>query len=320
LLGLRAATYNISTSKYQQNLLKLTNYTGHREEPIAESVRLTVDSLYQSNIWSGVKTRKSLKLQENEFCILKGGNSGRSSVRCYQRAGKLFRVPSDIRIGDIEPLNNEQAYAMQLLMDPDVKMVTLTGRAGSGKTLLSIAAALDQVLGEEPEYSKVVISRSLTVMGGKDKLGFLPGGLKEKLQPFIMPLQDAIDFVLGENNDALAYLSGDFVDQKNKQPPKIEVEPLQFIRGRNIRNSIMIVDEAQNLTVQDIKTIITRISDNSKIILLGDLDQIDNYYVSRTTNGLAQTIEKFKDSEIVGHIQLLDGVRSELATEAADRL
>ena len=167
----------------------------------------------------------------------------------------------------------------------------------------------------------------MTVLGGKDRLGFLPGDLKSKLQPFILPLRDAIEQILGSNHDVYEVVTGDleatkFAHKGQGRAPKpiIEVEPLQYIRGRNIRSSFMIVDEAQNLTEQDIKTITTRMDDHSKLFLLGDLDQIDNFYLSRTSNGLAQTIEKFKSSSIAGHIQLKKGVRSQLATEASERL
>jgi PhoH-like ATPase len=311
LFGLKAAMYKISTSKYQQNLLKFSDYLGYRSEPINETTKLTVNSIY-TNKKEGVKVRKTLKLQENEYCIVKGSGS----ARCRHNDGRIYPIDTNIRAGKIKPLNNPQAYAIDLLMDPDVKLVTLTGKAGSGKTLLSIACGLEQVL-HSGVYKKLIVSRSLTVMGGKDKLGFLPGDLKSKLDPYVMPLKDAIDFVMGDENQVLEHLS----DVSNpKVKPLIEIEPLQYIRGRNIRNAFMVVDEAQNLTVQDVKTIVTRIGEDSKIILLGDIDQIDNFYLSRTSNGLSQTIEKFKDSKLAGHIQLLDGVRSTIATEAADRL
>jgi predicted ribonuclease YlaK len=201
-----------------------------------------------------------------------------------------------------------------LVEDPEHLYVT-DNYVVTHNTLIGIACGLHQTDMTEdldPLYKKLIISRSLILLSGKDRLGFLKGGLDEKLAPFILPLKDAVDQVLGEDKDGFEYL--------RKDKKILEVEPLQYIRGRSIRNAYFIVDEAQNLTRQDIKSIVTRLGDGSKIILLGDLDQIDNYYVTKSSNGLAQTIEKFKDSPIAGHIELQAGVRSMLATEAANRL
>lgn len=324
-LGLKASMYGIPHTKYQDKLKEITAYSGYRTEPIFATKSLPVNKVLNSH-YNGVPFSNTRhKLQENEFFIYKDHNS---QIRCFYREGHIYPLETgQISVGNIKAKNLEQAYALTLLLDPDVKLVTITGPAGGGKTLLSMAAAIDQAMDmEEPIYEKIVMSRSLTVLGGKDRLGFLPGDLKSKLQPFILPLKDAIEQILGADHNVYEVVTGDLEPAKfNQKVGKhdrsvIEVEPLQYIRGRNIRNSIMIVDEAQNLTEQDVKTITTRMCENSKLILMGDLDQIDNFYVSRTSNGLAQTIEKFKDCKLAGHVHLRKGVRSPLATEAAHRL
>jgi PhoH-like ATPase len=172
-------------------------------------------------------------------------------------------------------------------------------------------------------YEKIVVSRSLVLLSGKDKLGFLKGGIKEKLDPYLLPLKDAVDQVVGADAMAFDYLTATTVGSpENSKPskPKIEIEPLQYIRGRNLKDVFFIVDEVQNLTLMEVKTIVSRIGEGSKIVLLGDVDQIDNPYLSKYTNGISQVIERFKDSKIAAHISLKDGVRSQLASEAAERL
>jgi len=204
--------------------------------------------------------------------------------------------------------NKEQAFAIDLLMDPSVKVVSLVGRAGSGKTLCAIAAGLQQTIGLRGEnvYDRVIVSRPVQPLG-KD-IGYLPGTMEEKMLPWLMPIQDNLQFLLGGDKNAL---------QMYMDKGKIEIEALTYIRGRSISNTFMIIDEAQNLTAHEIKTIITRVGEGTKIILTGDIEQIDNVYVNETTNGLAHAVEKFKLYPIAGHIMFKKGERSEIATLAA---
>jgi PhoH-like ATPase len=204
--------------------------------------------------------------------------------------------------------NKEQAFAIDLLMDPTVKVVSLVGRAGSGKTLCAIAAGLQQTIGLRGEnvYDRVIVSRPVQPLG-KD-IGYLPGTMEEKMLPWLMPIQDNLQFLLGGDKNAL---------QMYMDKGKIEIEALTYIRGRSISNTFMIIDEAQNLTAHEIKTIITRVGEGTKIILTGDIEQIDNVYVNETTNGLAHAVEKFKLYPIAGHIMFKKGERSEVASLAA---
>ncbi len=204
--------------------------------------------------------------------------------------------------------NKEQAFAIDLLMDPSVKVVSLVGRAGSGKTLCAIAAGLQQTIGLRGAnaYDRVIVSRPVQPLG-KD-IGYLPGTMEEKMLPWLMPIQDNLQFLLGGDKNAL---------QMYMDKGKIEIEALTYIRGRSISNTFMIIDEAQNLTAHEIKTIITRVGEGTKIILTGDIEQIDNVYVNETTNGLAHAVEKFKLYPIAGHIMFKKGERSEVASLAA---
>lgn len=319
-LGLKAEAYGIKNFAFQpEGKYVKSEYKGYRE--IEETNDLLIDDLYSKR---GIVCPKWLKPHENEYFIVKNPVTRKSAMCVYQ--DKILKlIDNKVTCMGITPLNSEQLFALDLLLNPQIKLVTLTGLAGSGKTLLSIAAGLAQCTGLEGEYDRMMISRSLVLLSGKDKLGFLKGGIKEKLEPYLLPLKDAIDQVMGEDNLAFEYLTGSINDGSsdkvhNKKQPKIEIEPLQYIRGRSLRNVFFIIDEAQNLTLSEVKTIISRAGENAKIILLGDIRQIDNPYLNAYNNGIAQVIERFKDSKIAGHIALREGVRSDLATEAAEKL
>jgi len=216
-------------------------------------------------------------------------------------------VHSSIPDWNIKSRNKEQAFAIDLLMDPRIKVVSLVGRAGSGKTLCAIAAGLQQTIGlRENSYSRLIVSRPVQPMG-KD-IGFLPGTMEEKMLPWLMPIQDNLQYLMGGDKSALQL----YLDKG-----KIEIEALTYIRGRSISNAFIIIDEAQNLTMHEIKTIITRIGEGSKIVLTGDIEQIDNIYVNETSNGLAHAVEKFKEFPLAGHVTFKKGERSEVATLAS---
>jgi PhoH-like ATPase len=214
----------------------------------------------------------------------------------------------------VKSRNKEQQFAMELLMDRDIKIVTLIGKAGSGKTLCTIAAGLQQTVDDflvkgDPYYTRMIVSRPVQPLG-KD-LGFLPGTLEEKMKPWLTPIQDNLQFLMGNDKTTLDM----YLDRG-----RIEIEALTYIRGRSIANAFIIIDEAQNLTTHELKTIITRVGEGSKIILTGDVEQIDNAYVDETTNGLTHAVEKFKGFELAGHITLMRGERSKVATYAAKHL
>ena len=227
-------------------------------------------------------------------------------ARFYKYNDPLVKMYKMDDVWGIDARNKEQSFALELLMDPDVEVVSLIGQAGSGKTLLAVAAGLEQVLGDDNEYKKLIVSRPIQPLG-KD-IGFLPGTLEEKMDPWLMPIKDNLEFLLGNDRDTVKMYFEKGV---------IEIEAITYIRGRSITNAFIIIDEAQNLTRHELKTILTRVGEGTKIILTGDIEQIDNIYIDETSNGLTYAVEKFKEHDISGHITLQKGERSKVATLAA---
>ena len=247
----------------------------------------------------------------NQYVMLvSNANEKKSALARYKNSFEPLQqvIHKDIHDWNINARNKEQAFAIDLLLNPDIKIVSLIGRAGSGKTLMAIAAGLQQTIGlrgENNHYDRMIVSRPVQPLG-KD-IGFLPGTMEEKMLPWLMPIQDNLKFLMGDRTSLEMYM----------EKGKIELEALTYIRGRSIANAFIIIDEAQNLTKHEVKTIITRIGEGTKIILTGDIEQIDNVYVNETSNGLAHAIEKFKEYHIAGHVTFRKGERSELATLAS---
>jgi PhoH-like ATPase len=230
-----------------------------------------------------------------------------------RKAVPLLRGPKEGLWG-VHSRNREQQFAIDLLLNEDVQLVTLVGKAGTGKTLLAIAAGLHKSA-DEGSYSRLLVSRPIFPLG-RD-LGFLPGDIEEKLSPWMQPIFDNVELLLGAVEEGTKRKRGykELVDLGI-----LEIEPLTYIRGRSIPKQYMIVDEAQNLTPHEIKTIITRAGEGTKIILTGDPYQIDNPYIDSASNGLTYVVEKFKGEDIAGHVTLSKGERSCLAELAANLL
>ncbi|MEE2900873.1 MAG: PhoH family protein [Myxococcota bacterium] len=214
----------------------------------------------------------------------------------------------------VRPRNKEQSFAFDLLMDDDVKLVTLVGKAGTGKTLLAIAAGLHKVT-EESVFQKVLVSRPVFPLG-RD-IGYLPGDIEEKVSPWMQPIFDNVEFLMGLSN----------AEKRNGRSHRelidlglLQIEPLTYIRGRSIPNQYLIVDEAQNLTPHEVKTIVTRAAEGTKIVLTGDPYQIDNPYIDSSNNGLVHTVNRFRAEKVAGHVTLRKGERSELAELASNLL
>ncbi|MEZ4600557.1 MAG: PhoH family protein [Syntrophotaleaceae bacterium] len=256
-------------------------------------------------------------LPNEGITLVEDTNPSHTGIGRYQaslgRVVPLIRPPKEGLWG-IHPRNREQQFALDLLLNDDIQLVTLVGKAGTGKTLLAIAAGLHKAA-DEGDYSRLLVSRPIFPLG-RD-LGFLPGDVEEKLAPWMQPIFDNVELLLG------------MVDERGKRKRGykeleemglLEIEPLTYIRGRSIPKQFMIIDEAQNLTPHEIKTIITRAGEGTKIVLTGDPYQIDNPYVDSSSNGLTYAVEKFKGQEIAGHVTLTKGERSPLAELAANLL
>lgn len=278
-------------------------YLGYREHVVESQV---IDALYADG---------RLALDDdlgcpNECLILTDGGKKSCLARINEHGDEIRHISSKPRcIWGITPRNKEQRFALELLLDPDIMLVTLSGAAGTGKTLLALAAGLMQVC-DEQTFRKLLVARPVFPMG-RD-IGYLPGDVDEKLRPWMQPIYDNLELLVGSQ------------EGKPDAPYKylfdkglVQVEPLTYIRGRSIPNQFMIVDEAQNLTPHEVKTILTRAGHGTKIVLTGDPNQIDNPYVDSSSNGLSYVIDRFKQDPLAGHITLVKGERSRLAEAAA---
>jgi len=238
----------------------------------------------------------------NQFVVIKNEATKQSCVCRYDHIkNRVIKIEDFLnRAIDVKARNKEQKFALDLLTRDDVPLVTLSGLAGSGKTFLTLMAGLSGL--NDKKYERIVMTRSIQPVGRE--LGFLPGDIDEKMDPWLAPIVD---------NFRQAFNDLSYFEMMRKKG-QFEVAPLSYIRGRTFANTFFIVDEAQNLTVHELKTIVTRIGENSKIVLLGDLEQIDTPYIDTLSNGLTVFIEKMKSSHLSGHITLQKGERSELAT------
>ena len=253
------------------------------------------------------------KLYPNLFLLIQSDKDDKKTAltRFTNYEMPLRKVFTYKDIWGLSANNKEQKYAMDLLFDSDIQIISLTGQAGTGKTLIAAACGLEQVLHStrsQGGYDKLIITRPVQPMG-RD-IGFLPGTLEEKMMPWIAPLRDNLEYLFGDKT-AL---------QMHMEQGVVEIEAMTYIRGRSISNAFMIVDEAQNLTAHELKTIITRVGHGTKLVLTGDIQQIDNSYVDAVSNGLTHAVEKFKSYGISGHVTLYKGERSKLATLAAEIL
>ena len=242
------------------------------------------------------------------FVIAKG-NQGKSFLAKNKNNVLRPLVHEMCSLYKVDPRNSEQRFAIEALLDPEIPLVTLTGLAGSGKTFLSLMAALNctqggQIAEQLGMKKRLVITRTLQPVG-KD-LGYLPGSMEDKMAPWLAPIMDNVRHAFND----LTY----FNHMISKGD--IEIAPIPYIRGRTFSDAFVIVDEAQNATIHELKTIITRIGQNSKIVLLGDVDQIDTPYIDKRSNGLSIVIDRFRKSRLGAHVHLSKGQRSDLATEA----
>jgi len=310
-LRIRADALGLTSMDYEAEQIDIDElYSGMTEMPVPGA---DVDTFYAD----GALALNEANLKANQYVLLRDReNPSHSAIGRFDGVAKKLVPLRKLRDGvwGIRPRNKEQHCALDLLLCDDVKLVTLIGKAGTGKTMLALAAGLQKVV-EEQLYSKLLVSRPIFPLG-RD-VGFLPGDIEEKLNPWMQPIYDNVEYLMGlskqERKTGRSY-------QELIDLGYIEIEPLTYIRGRSIPNQFIIVDEAQNLTPHEVKTIITRVGEQTKVVLTGDPYQIDNPYVDATSNGLTTVVEKFKGEAIAGHVSLQKGERSPLAELAANIL
>jgi PhoH-like ATPase len=308
-LRLKAKALNLPAEDYKTGKVK--------DMKFVYSGKTTLDGMDSEVIrkmYVAGKTKKISVLGErranNHFYIMK--NCSSSALGYFNESRKVIeRVDKGYSYG-IKPKNAEQAFALHAIQNPDINLVTICGVAGTGKTLLALAGALEQ----KNQYDQIILARPIVALSNRD-LGFLPGDAEEKVNPYMQPLWDNLNYIrnqFGPNERKYRAI------EEMREQGKIQICPLAYIRGRSLSNVIFIVDEAQNLTPHEVKTIITRAGENTKIILTGDVRQIDTPYLDEQSNGLTYVIDRLKGKDLYCHITLEKGERSDLANLANENL
>ncbi|MGH7953304.1 MAG: PhoH family protein [Limisphaerales bacterium] len=309
-LRIKADALGLQAEDYENDRVFITDlYTGTMEMTVAPEKIAAFRAKGEFHLDEGKK------FPPNEYCsLIDETNAKKVALTKVDATGEKLIPILDCREGvwGIKPRNREQHFAFDALLDDRIKLVTLMGKAGTGKTLLAMAAGLKRVVNDR-EFRRLVVARPTISMG--KELGFLPGSLEEKLAPWMQPIHDALEMLSDLNMGHDHRRSGDLM-----RSGAIVVEALSYIRGRSIANQFMIIDEAQNLTPLEAKTIITRVGSGTKIIFTGDPYQIDNPYVDSSSNGFNYVVSRFRDQAIAAHIELQKGERSELAELAANIL
>ncbi len=310
-LRIKADVLGITAEDYEPQKVDIEDlFSGITEYEVAPDA---IDSFYADKELSITDTT----INPNQYILFKDqGNPNHSAIARYNFATKTavpLIKPTD-NVWGIFPRNVEQSFALDCLLNDEIQLVSLVGKAGTGKTLLALAAGLSKTL-DDGKYHRLLVSRPIFPMG-RD-IGYLPGDVEEKLNPWMQPVFDNIEYLLGSgtNQKRAAGRAQELINQG-----MLNIEPLTYIRGRSIPNQYLIVDEAQNLTPHEIKTIITRAGQGTKVVLTGDCYQIDNPYVDSANNGLAYVVERFKGEAIAAHVTLSKGERSALAELAANLL
>jgi PhoH-like ATPase len=306
-LRIKADVFGVIAKDYEPEKVSFEEmYTGISEIEVEPSV---IDKFYNDK-----KVAITEKLLFNQYVLLKDkSNPNHSAIGRYSGVEEMVvpLVAPMESIWGIHPRNVEQSFALDCLLNDEILFVSLVGKAGTGKTLLAIAAGLYKTL-DEGRFHRLLVSRPIFPMG-RD-IGYLPGDVEQKLNPWMQPIFDNVEFLMGSDKKA-AGRAQELINQG-----MLNIEPLTYIRGRSIPNQYLIVDEAQNLTPHEIKTIVTRAGRGTKVVLTGDCYQIDNPYVDSANSGLTYAVEKFKGQKISSHVTLTKGERSELAELAANLL
>ncbi len=312
-LRLKADALGLPVMDYERGKVNSdTLYTGFEVADVPQS---KLDALYRDHEIPAT----GFSLLANEFLLLNSESNGKKSAMARLRDDGKLHLLEQFResVWNVLPRNKEQRMAFDVLLDPDVRLVTLVGGAGTGKTLLALAAALQMVLRED-RYERILVSRPIIPLG--NDIGFLPGSKGAKLSSWMQPIFDNLEFLIGSDDKARPKSSSHFSVESMLNSGKLELEALTYIRGRSISRQFVIIDEAQNLTPHEVKTIISRCGDDTKMVLTGDPHQIDNPYLDASSNGLSYTVERLKGQSLFGHVTLAKSERSDLAALAAQLL
>lgn len=310
-LRIKADAVGLRTEDYEKDTVDISELYSGETEMLAEPAK--VNELYER----GELAVTDGGFYPNEFVMVKDSmNPSHTALSRYIAKKKSVVTLTTPKHGvwGLSARNKEQNYALDILLDDSVRLVTLVGQAGTGKTLLALAAGLEKTV-EQRVYQRLVVSRPIYPLG-RD-LGFLPGDVEEKLKPWMQPIFDNLEYLMGPP-EGKGHREKDFHGLVDLG--MLELEPLTYIRGRSMPNRYLIVDEAQNLTPHEIKTIISRAGEGTKVVLTGDPYQIDNPYIDSSSNGLTYVAERFKNEDIAGHITLSKGERSKLAELATQLL
>lgn len=305
-LRMKARAFGLKSNDYVMDKVREcdTLYSGKRI--ITDVTEELIDKLYLE----GQLDEKKLNIKDpiaNENFIAQIGST--SAMMYYDVNSKSYKKVAKSNAFGISGRNVEQIFALQALTNDDVSLVTLAGLAGSGKTLLALAAALEC----RQRYRQILLARPVVALSNKD-MGYLPGDINDKLDPYMQPLWDNLSVIKHSNPDQIERLA------KMREENKIEISPLAYIRGRSLQRTYFIIDEAQNLTPHEVKTIITRAGEGTKIVLTGDIQQIDHPYLDILSNGLSYVIKMMRGQDLYSHITLTRGVRSKLAEVASNLL
>ncbi len=308
-LRIKADVFGINAKDYEPERVSNDEmYTGHVEMDVDAD---QINQFYEHKI---MPIADSLRILPNQYIVAKdASNPNHSAIGRYEsrKKGMVPLLTVNEGIWGIHPRNVEQSFAIDALLNDEILFVSLVGKAGTGKTLLALAVGLYKSL-DEGRFQRLLVSRPIFPMG-KD-IGFLPGDIEQKLNPWMQPIFDNVEFLMGADKKA-AGRAQELINQG-----MLNIEPLTYIRGRSIPNQYFIVDESQNLTPHEIKTIVTRAGQGTKVVLTGDCYQIDNPYVDSATSGLTYSVERFKGYDISAHCSLTKGERSPLAELAANVL
>ena len=310
-LRMKAKSIGILAEDYKNDQVKNISEFYKETVTLKGFDKSVIDKLYSD--FNGIDANElnfDKKIIGHTYFVLKNGTS--SALAHFDPEENRIKRVEKINTYGIEPRNAEQAFAINALINPNIKLISLTGKAGTGKTLLALASALFQ----RKKYDQILLARPIVALGGKD-LGYLPGDVNDKIGPYMQPLFDNLSVIknqFGENSAEVARIN------EMLQQEKLVISPLAYIRGRSLSNVFFIVDEAQNLTPLEVKTIVTRAGEGTKIIFTGDIQQIDSPYLDTKSNGLSYLTDKMKGQSIFAHVNMVKGERSLLAEIASDLL